>query len=537
MKKYILSIILILCLLPGCNKDKFFDLTNPPEMPWQDVSEFENAVGLGYHNMLTESYNNAAQMENYIDFTMSELCTNMGGSSNGGFPAYHRSVFKSTNDRSNDIFVHCYEAIAITNAALKFAAGDPFQNESEASRELNFTRLVGELHFLRAWTYAYLVKMYCPAYDKDGTNSAAILPLRLTVPKDMNEANSPVIGTVKEIYDLIVADLLEAKSKLPEKPMGGMSSSYDPKGRANKYIASAMLGRIYLRMGKFSEAKAEFDYVISNPEYALVPNPVDCFNKNQYNNYAGVKEVIFYQMPYEEFQGQKIPIIGLIIGKNSGYFTPPTYGGRNPGFEFCPWAAYHLSQSFVKRINWVNSSLQLTDIARRDKRFKQVYYYFKEYKNTGGVVDTVYNYQYSAETNPSMWIDKYYRSATTTYSFFPLIRLPEMYLSRAMIEFTSGDKVAAAADVNIIRKRAWDATIAGIDFESSPAFLTAASITQQIIIDEYAIELTPDGRYLDLLKAFKLPIGPGDRTDESAINAPYDGLYFPIPATEAQFQH
>ena len=136
-----------------------------------------------------------------------------------------------------------------------------------------------------------------------------------------------------------------------------------------------------------------------------------------------------------------------------------------------------------------------------------------------------------------MWMDKFYRSATPTFSFFPIIRLPEMYLSRAMIEFASGAKAAAAADVNIIRKRAWDATIAGVEYENSTAFLTEANITQQTIIDEYAIELTPDGRYLDLLKAFKLPIGPGDRTNESVINAPYDGLYFPIPATEAQFQH
>jgi len=539
MKKYILSFILILFLLPGCNNDKFFELTNPPEAPWQSLAEFENSVGLGYHNMETESYNNAVQMENYIDFTMSELCTNFAGSSNGGFPAYDRSKFNSTNDRSNEVFIHCYEAIAITNAALEFASGNPFPQESAAAKELNLTRIVGELHFLRAWTYAYLVKMYCPAYDKDGTNSAAILPLRLTVAKNMEEANNPKIGTVKEIYDLIVADLLEAKDKLPAKPTGNMPTSYDAKGRANKYVASAMLGRIYLRMGKFTEAKAEFDYVISNPDYELVANPVDCFNKNEHINYLGVKEVVFYQMPYESFPGTKMPIIGVVISKENGYDTPNPYGGRNPGFHFGNWGAYHLSQAFVKRINWLDNNLQATDVAKRDKRFKQVYYYVKEYKAlaAGQAYDTVYNYQYSQDTNPAVWIDKYYRSPVAVFSFFPVIRLPEMYLSRAMIKFGSGDKAGAAADVNVIRKRAWDATIAGVNFENSSAFLTTANITQKIILDEYAIELTPDGRYLDLLKAFKLPIGPGDRPGESDINPPYTGLYFPIPAAEARFQN
>ncbi len=539
MKKYFFLLISTLFLLPGCDNDSFFELTNPPEAPWQSLSEFEYSVGLGYHNMETESYNNAVQMETYIDFTMSELCTNFGGSSNGGFPAYDRNVFKSTNDRSNEIFTHCYEAIAITNAALEFAASDPFPGISAEDRELNLNRIVGELHFLRAWTYAYLVKMYCPAYDKDGNNSTAILPLRLTVAKNMEEANNPKLGTVQEIYDQIVEDLLQAKEMLPEKPLGGMSSTYDAKGRANKYVASAMLGRIYLRMGKFNEAKAEFDYVISNPDYQLMENPVDCFNKNEHLDYLSVSEVIFYQMPYESFPGTKIPIIGVIISKNNGYDTPNGYGGRYPGFHFSNWGAYHLSDSFVRRINWLDGNLQPTDVAKRDKRFKQLYYYFKEYRALaeGQTYDTVYNYQFPADTKPAVWIDKYFRSPVAVYSFFPVIRLPEMYLSRAMIEFNNGDKAAAAADVNVVRKRAWNASIAGVSYENSSAYLTAGNITQQIILDEYAIELTPDGRYLDLLKAFKLPIGPGDRPGVSAIDPPYTGLYFPIPAAEVQFQN
>lgn len=541
MKKFTFLYIstLSMILLSACDNDSFFELTNPPEDPWQSLSEFEYSVGLGYHNMETESYNNAVQMETYIDFTMSELCTNFGGSSNGGFPAYDRNVFKSTNDRSNEIFVHCYEAIAITNKALEFAATDPFPEISEQDRELNFNRIIGELYFLRAWTYSYLVKMYCPAYIKGGDNSTAILPLRLTVAKNMQEANNPKLGTVQEIYDQIVEDLIMAKEMLPERPAGGMSPSYDAKGRANKYIASAMLGRIYLRLGLFDEAKAEFDYVISNPDYELVEDPVDCFNKNQYLDYLSVKEVIFYQMPYEDFPGTKIPIIGTVISKNNGYDTPEGYGGRYPGFHMGAWGAYHLSDAFVRRINWLDEDLEPTEVAYRDKRFEQVYYYFREYRplDPGQEYDTVYNYQFPADDKPAVWIDKYFRSPAPLYSFFPLIRLPEMYLSRAMIEFENGDKAAAAADVNIVRKRAWDASIAGVEYENSSAFLTAGNITQQIILDEYAIELTPDGRYLDLIKAFQLPIGPGDRPNSSPIGPPYTGLYFPIPAAEAQFQN
>ena len=153
--------------------------------------------------------------------------------------------------------------------------------------EDNFNRIVGELYFLRAWTYSYLVKMYCPVYTSGGDNSATILPLRLAVPTNMDEANYPELATVQEIYDQIVADFTKAKQLLPAKPNGNMNASYISKGRADKYVAAALLGRIYLRMGKFTEAKAEFDYVISNPDYELEQNPVNCFNKNQHTDFAG----------------------------------------------------------------------------------------------------------------------------------------------------------------------------------------------------------------------------------------------------------
>lgn len=53
--------------------------------------------------------------------------------------------------------------------------------------------------------------------------------------------------------------------------------------------------------------------------------------------------------------------------------------------------------------------------------------------------------------------------------------------SKCLIEFRAGD-LAAATDVNIVRKRAWDATIAGVAFESSDAFLTADILLSKLFL-------------------------------------------------------
>jgi hypothetical protein len=90
--------------------------------------------------------------------------------------------------------------------------------------------------------------------------------------------------------------------------------------------------------------------------------------------------------------------------------------------------------------------------------------------------------------------------------------------------------------MNIIRKRAWDETLAGIPYEDSDSYMTAGSITAEDIHGERLKELGFEGDRLLYLQALRLPIEPGDRVGVQPIEFPYENLYWPIPQNELDFK-
>jgi hypothetical protein len=111
-----------------------------------------------------------------------------------------------------------------------------------------------------------------------------------------------------------------------------------------------------------------------------------------------------------------------------------------------------------------------------------------------------------------------------------------MYLTRAIIRFNDGDKQGAADDMNIIRKRAWDESVAETTYEDSDAYLTAANITEEQIHRERLKELGFEGDRFLYLQALGLPIEPGDREGVQPIEFPYENLYWPVPQSELDFK-
>jgi len=111
--------------------------------------------------------------------------------------------------------------------------------------------------------------------------------------------------------------------------------------------------------------------------------------------------------------------------------------------------------------------------------------------------------QYNQITFPSMnkWIDntRPNRQHTQGQRDFILMRLADAYLIRAEANHKLGNNAAAAADINIIRKRAaWDGKEAEME-------ITAADINIDFILDERARELVGEGhRWFDLVRTGKL---------------------------------
>ena len=109
-------------------------------------------------------------------------------------------------------------------------------------------RYVGEAKFLRAFNYFFLVRNWGGVPLRTEENMAT---------RDLEKS------TPQQIYDLILADLLEAETKLPDKPANS--------GRPSKWAAKTLLADVYLQLAKYPEARDKADEVIKANKYSLVP--------------------------------------------------------------------------------------------------------------------------------------------------------------------------------------------------------------------------------------------------------------------------
>jgi starch-binding outer membrane protein, SusD/RagB family len=129
-------------------------------------------------------------------------------------------------------------------------------------------KVKGEALFLRAWTYFEMTRLWGLPYVSGQENRQPGVPLVLTPTTQASQAIPVARNTVEECYVQVIADLLLAKSLLPE------SNGF----WVDKYAAGSLLARVYLQQGKYAEAAAEANSVIESGKYHLVASPKQCFN-------------------------------------------------------------------------------------------------------------------------------------------------------------------------------------------------------------------------------------------------------------------
>ncbi|CAM4170078.1 RagB/SusD family nutrient uptake outer membrane protein [Cytophagaceae bacterium 50C-KIRBA] len=131
-------------------------------------------------------------------------------------------------------------------------------------------RCKGEALFLRSLYYFNLVRQFggVPLVLNPVTSQEAVLIKRS---KD------------SQIYDSIIADLKEAALSF------GKARDVEENGRANEMSVLALLGKVYLTIGNFTEAEKVLSSVINSGKYALLPVYADLFNPSK----KDFKETIF----------------------------------------------------------------------------------------------------------------------------------------------------------------------------------------------------------------------------------------------------
>jgi len=183
-------------------------------------------------------------------------------------------------DRDVTDWNSAYQRILYANMALDVELLKPGQHEVA---EWNNVR--GQALFYRAFAYYQLVQAFCKPYNPATANSDAGIPIRLHYDLTV----SPYLGTVQDVYDQILSDLLQAVELLPVLAI----HNYRP----SQLAAYALLARIYRELDLWDKTLEAATYVLSQKQDLLDYNEFDptiTYPFSALNRGLNNKEVIFY---------------------------------------------------------------------------------------------------------------------------------------------------------------------------------------------------------------------------------------------------
>lgn len=528
MKKLIKIIVAVALIFTGTAcEEEYFELTNPPEFPWQTLADFEKAPTGAYYalsgNRGNRSIFSHGRMigEAYAD-GVALADQGAGYSLNGDVEDMYARATANTQIALFDspLFRSGYFAVGFANGALDFLMEtnfDPYPLDTDPNKEVNVNRIAGELYFVRAYAYYWIARAYLPTYPNDEER----IPFRLEQADNFDEAVVSDLGSSTEVYEQIIADLREAKRLLPERFDPAVHPPSYEDGRVNKFGAAALLAKVLFHMRRYDEALAELDFVIdqNGGDYDLSEDPIEAFNKTGPNR---GREVIWY---YTLWGGDGLG--GSSNWKHPG--RPSWYNASNrDNTDSLGNAANNggrfivASDSFLESVGWQDASGEETAEALQDLRYSQLFQRFTPRDSGVGIEEPRGNF---TPTRTYVWGNKYYRSGIRRSTNMPILRLADMYLSRSIIRATyaSVDEAAALADLNIVRQRA------GLD----PLDGVSGTDLVNAIHNERWKEMAFEGDRLFYLQGNELDIPDGDRGTGSV---PWNSnFYSEIPDFEVEF--
>lgn len=391
-----------------------------------------------------------------------------------------------------------YTGIAVCNTAIGRAA-KPVTGMTDAE----VTAKKAEAHLLRAWYYSVLVMNFGD------------------IPKITDEVTTVVTTATRapqeEIFDLIFDDLEFAEANLPPT-----QSDY---GRANKFVAKALLARIHLWHKDYTQAESYAKEVIANTSYQLQSTYAKLWDQdNQVNNEIiwaiqfstnprinspsnalclyftprydlspGMTRALIYSRPYPRYMATRryLDLMNSERWRDSRYVaTHLEYYMAN--YEKTLPAGMKLGDTAVAHLPYA-----VTAAFRASKKYKiyDINDNFRDYEISYGTLQ-----QFIAMTK---YHDKYrdaINSGSGTRDVFE-IRLAEMYLiaAEALIMQTPSKPAEALPYVNAIRTRA------AVPGKVADMQATLADMNIDYILRERALELGGERyRWIDLKRTGKL---------------------------------
>lgn len=303
---------------------------------------------------------------------------------------FNSNNLDANNGFMGEIWNTTYQAIYGANAILEGIEA----SESPSLRQKARTELTAEARFIRAFSYFYLLNLF------------GDVPLVMTT--DFNKTKNLPRATVASVYQQIIKDLNDAANGLPADYSAGGGERI----RANKWVAKALLARVYLFTGEHNKALTEANEVIAQTGLYQLEELDKVFLKNS-------SESIW------QLQQNTAVEPGTSTPEGDFILPNPLHSGAH---------SVTLSRSLLK-------TFELGDLRR------SLWVDSADYTNLGITTRTIFPFKYKSGR-----YNRVLGGISTEY--YMVLRLAEQYLIRAEVNALNGQTGAALADLNILRSRA-----------------------------------------------------------------------------------
>lgn len=247
-------------------------------------------------------------------------------------------------------------------------------------------QLIGEAYFIRAWCHFSLINYF------------GNIPYNTTTNYEEN-LHRPQLN-MTEVLPRIIEDLIKSKSLLQPFYVGANNLVTSERTRPNKYVAHALLAKVYLYNKQWALAESEADSVITqSATYSLSSSLANVFLKNNSEALWQLQAVV--------------PAFNSVAG---GYLQPTSSAPSIVSLTKNMVDSFETGDQ--RKINWTKTTTVST----------QTYYWMHKYKVGQNA------------------------SSITEYSM--LMRLAEVLFVRAEARVMQDKLLPALTDLNLVRQRA-----------------------------------------------------------------------------------
>ncbi|MFD1769534.1 RagB/SusD family nutrient uptake outer membrane protein [Sphingobacterium suaedae] len=290
-------LLLITVFIPSCSKNDLVELypefeldalTNP-----STLDQVEQVLSGAYAGFRDADYFGSASGTGASWVLMPDVMSDNFFESASQSLANSRSMadwlYNESTEQVSLMYTAAYKVIAAANIVIRDA--DKFRE----GNELRVNRIKGQAYAIRALAHFDLFRYFAPSFDRSSTNDLAVFySTEFLVSTDAK----PARHTNKEFYDLLFADLDQAKSLLQNTDQEINSGNALSRPFIDLTGVHALQARTYLYAGLWAEAEAAATAAIN-------ARPLVNLNQNAFSgmyNQTSAGEII-WNVQFEAGQG------------------------------------------------------------------------------------------------------------------------------------------------------------------------------------------------------------------------------------------